>query len=147
MERITLSMVLALTTALRPSEHSSQRSPTAGRTVRTSSSGEASTSPSTRIRTFLWGWVSASSGCSRPSSMRRCTKVWSVVTCWKPSLSESRYARESPMWATEISSPSISREVTVVPIPPSRGLDCTSFARFWLAFWISSASTVSASPS
>ena len=99
------------------------------------------------MSTFLWGWVSASSGCNRPSSISRWTNVWSVVTCSKPSASDNRYARESPMCATQITSPSISRDVTVVPIPPNRGLDCTSFARFWLAFWISSASTVSASPS
>ena len=138
-------MVSGRTTALSPSEHSSQRSPRSGRRVSTSISGEASTSPSTRMRTFLCGWDSASSGRSRPSSMSRWTKVWSLVT-WRNSSPRSRYARESPMWATTSSSWSASRAVTVVPMPPRRALPRTSLARFWLAFWISSVSTVAPSP-
>ena len=79
--RMTCSTMRSLSTAFRPSEQSSQRSPGTASNCSRSSSGLASTSPRTRISTFLCGWISASSGRRRPSSMRRCTKVWSVVIC------------------------------------------------------------------
>ena len=77
------------TTSVRPSEQNSQRSPGATGTSNTSSSGEASTSPSTRMSTFLFGWNGASPASRRPSSTSFCTNVWSVVT-WENSPSASR---------------------------------------------------------
>ena len=74
-------MIASDTTPQSPSLQSIQRSPAAALKVSVSTSGEISTSPNTRIRTLLRGCVSASSAVIRPVSTRRCTKVWSVVTC------------------------------------------------------------------
>ena len=125
-ERITCSISARDTTASKPSEESTQRSPGTASRVFNSSSGEASTSPRTRIITFLCGWFSASCGVIRPSLSRRCTNVWSVEICSNsPSApGRRRYARESPIWANSMQSPSISRAVQVVPIPAN----CGSFA-------------------
>ncbi|SIM92033.1 Uncharacterised protein [Mycobacteroides abscessus subsp. abscessus] len=68
-----------------------------------------------------------------------------MVTCSKSS-PRSRYARESPMWATSIWSPSTSSAVQVVPIPASSGFSSTSWLRMMLAVWISSARYVPAEP-
>ena len=68
------------TTPLRPSEQISQRSPGRVSRIQVSISGEASTSPSTRISTERRGWTIASSSVMRPLSTSRCTKVWSVET-------------------------------------------------------------------
>lgn len=82
-------MVSWLTNPDRPSEHRSQRSP--GFASRTDMSGvrSMSKSPSTRMTTLRWGWVSASSAEMRPVSTRCWTNVWSVVT-WFSSPSRSR---------------------------------------------------------
>ena len=58
-----------------------EQPPVAGARVERSSvsiSGEASTSPSTRMSTERRGCTVASSAVMRPLSTRRCTKVWSI---------------------------------------------------------------------
>ena len=75
------SMVSLLTSPDRPSEHSSQRSPTLASRIDSSSMTSPWASPSTRSSTERWGWCEASSRVSRPVSTRYSTKVWSRVTC------------------------------------------------------------------
>jgi hypothetical protein len=53
-------------------------------------SGSASWMPSRALRMRLrWGWTRASSSVIRPSSIRLCTNVWSVVS-WEISPSRKR---------------------------------------------------------
>ena len=77
------------TTPESPSEQSIQRSPGRASSTIESTSGELSTSPSTRISTERRGCTIASSAVMRPASTSRCTKVWSVVI-WLSSPERSR---------------------------------------------------------
>ena len=63
-----------------PSEQSRSRSPGASSRVKTSGSGSWTPSTARRIR-LRCGWIRASSSVIRPSSIRLCTKVWSLVSC------------------------------------------------------------------
>jgi hypothetical protein len=77
------------TTPDRPSEQSIQRSPGRVSSIIVSTSGEDSTSPSTRMSTERRGCTIASSAVMRPASTSRCTKVWSVEI-WLSSPERSR---------------------------------------------------------
>ena len=64
-----------------PSEQSRIRSPAPSSRVNTSGSGSCTPSTARRIR-LRCGWTRASSSVIRPSSIRLCTKVWSLVS-WR----------------------------------------------------------------
>ena len=80
----TSAMVSAVTGPLRPSEHSSHRSPGTASRMDSSSWTSPSASPRTRRSTERWGWRRACSRVRRPDSTRYSTKVWSVVTWVSP---------------------------------------------------------------
>ena len=78
--------------------------------------------PSMALRMRLrCGCTRASASVIRPSSIRVCTKVWSLVS-WLISPSRNRYARLSPTWPMPIRCPSKSATVAVVLVPLSDGV-------------------------
>ncbi len=60
--------------------------------------------PRQPVSRLACGWLLAASSLSLPSSIRRCTKEWSIVRCII-SAPRKWYTRESPAWITSHSSP------------------------------------------
>ena len=88
--------------------------------------------PSMALRMRLrCGCTRDSASVIRPSSIRVCTKVWSLVS-WLISPSRNRYARLSPTCPMPMRSPSKSPMLAVVLVPLRDGFSSTSSAiRAW----------------